>query len=86
MCSHAVYVVIAVYSVGAVVGLFCLLSPLVALIPLMTNIRSGHVTTTTGHVTIVAGHVIATTGHTTGCMIAHAIHVTNDSGSCDQSC
>lgn len=33
------YIVIAVYCVGASVGLFCLLSPLVALIPLMKNVR-----------------------------------------------
>ena len=38
--SLPVYIVIAVYSVGAAVGLFYLLSPLVALIPLMRNIRS----------------------------------------------
>lgn len=35
----AVYIVIAVYCVGAIVGLFCLLSPFVALIPLMQNVR-----------------------------------------------
>ena len=38
--SLTVYIVIAVYSVGAAVGLFYLLSPLVALIPFMRNIRS----------------------------------------------
>lgn len=39
MTLLAVYIVIAVYCVGTSVGLFYLLSPFVALIPLMKNIR-----------------------------------------------
>ena len=36
---YAVYIVIAVYCLGAIVGLFSLLSPFVALLPVCKTIR-----------------------------------------------